>query len=116
MTNTPTTKKVTQSDLSIESKAFWKTVSELSTKGRFVQFVDGEPQVVSISNWNTQLVDSKYGKKPVLTCDDGRFLKVESKRLQMELSEYVGKSVKLSIVRYDSKPVSSNTWYTVSKV
>ena len=112
----PTTKKITQMELSFESKAFWKTVSEQSTKGRFVQFIDGEPQEVNISNWNTQLVDSKYGKKPVITCDDGRYLKVESKRLQNELSDHVNIKSKLMITRYDSKPISSNTWYTVTKI
>lgn len=112
MTN-PTQK---QSSLSVESKAFWKTVSEMSTKGRFVQFVDGVPQEIQISNWNTQLVDSKYGKKPVITLDDGRYLKVESKRLQLELSDFVDTKAKLEITRYDSKPVSSNTWYSVTKI
>lgn len=108
--------KQKQSTLTTESKAFWKTVSERSTKGRFVQFVDTEEQEVSISNWNTQLVDSQFGKKPVITLDDGRYLKVESKRLCAELEEYVNEKVKLVITRYDSKPVSSNTWYSVSKI
>jgi len=109
-------KVVAQSTLTTEGKAFWKTVEEQHTKGRFIQFVDKVPQVVELSNWNPIEVDSMFGKKPVLVCDGGAYLKIESQRLKKELAEFVNQTVKLEIIRYDSTPDSRKTWYQVTKI
>lgn len=103
--------KTTQTELSDESKKFWK---EIKGTGRFVKFVDGNPLRVRINDWNIRKANSDYGKKPYISTEDGRILKVESLRLQNELSEYVGRDVELEITRFDSTPNPLNTYYVVN--
>jgi len=103
--------KTIQSDLSDDSKKFWK---EIKGTGRFVKFTDGNPLRVRISDWNIRKVNSDYGKKPTINTFDGRILKVESLRLQNELNEFVGRDVELEITRFDSSPNPLNTYYIVN--
>ncbi|MBA7556553.1 hypothetical protein ES705_49265 [subsurface metagenome] len=99
-----------------ESKKFWQDATELSTKGRFIRFVDGDPQEVIIRDWTRHQVDTNWGRKPCLKTESDEFLKIESKRLQFLLSEFAFKRVKLRITRFDSEPNPLQTWWTVEKL
>ncbi|MBA7686552.1 hypothetical protein ES703_95002 [subsurface metagenome] len=99
-----------------ESKKFWEESCELTAKGRFVRFVDGESVDVIISDWTRHQVDTNWGRKPCLKTADDEFLKVESKRLRFILSEFAGKHVKLRITRYDSTPNPLGTHWIVEKL
>ncbi len=109
------TKKIqTVMELDAKSKKLWGLAGEKSKKHRYINFEDDVLQTVEIKDWNIHLYDTPWGKKPAVTCECGRLLKVESQRLMWELEEFVTKHVKLDITRHDSKPNSQNTWYEVS--
>jgi len=99
-----------------ESKKFWEEACELSTKGRFVRFVDGETVEVIISDWTRHQVDTNWGRKPCLKTEDDEFLKVESVRLRFLLSEFAGQRVFLKITRYDSAPNPLLTHWVVEEI
>ncbi|GAH99707.1 unnamed protein product [marine sediment metagenome] len=99
-----------------DSKKFWEESCELTAKGRFVRFVDGESVEVIIKDWTRHQVDTNWGRKPCIKTDSDEFLKVESKRLRFILSEFADKKVKLRITRYDSAPNPLLTHWTVEKI
>lgn len=105
-----------QTKLKAESDKFWKDACQLSTKGRYVNFVDGDEEIIDIKDWTIHQVDSNWGKKPCLKTTDDRFLKLESKRLRFLVSQFVDRTVKLSITRFDSQPNPLQTWWTVEEV
>ncbi|GAG82003.1 unnamed protein product [marine sediment metagenome] len=104
-----------QPTLSAVDKKFWKESAELSTKGRFIQFTDGEPLILEIHEWTIHQIDTNWGKKPAVKTINDKFLKLESKRLRYALTDFVGKPIKLVITRNDSQPNSQNTWYHVEE-
>jgi hypothetical protein len=99
-----------------ETKKFWQDSSELTAKGRFIRFVDGNPVECIIRDWTRHQVDTNWGRKPCVKTEDDEFLKVESKRLRFLLSEFAGKRVKLRITRFDSEPNPLQTWWEVEKL
>lgn len=102
-----------QSVLDPKSKKFWSAASEKTKKHRYVNFIDGQPIVVEIKNWNILMYDTAWGKKPAITCESGKILKVESIRLKWELEPFATKHVDLEITRFDSQPNPLNTYYQV---
>jgi hypothetical protein len=109
------TKNKKQSNLNEDSEKFWGKGTKKAT-GRFVNFVDGQPVTIEISDWNVRKIDTNWGKKPALNTVDGRILKIESLRLRWEIEQYVSKHVKLEITRFDSIPNPLNTWYDVKLI
>lgn len=105
-----------QTTLSAADKKFWKDAATLTVGGRFVRFTDGEPQIVDIDDWSIHTINSDWGKKECLKTIDGKYLKLESKRLKFLLLDYVGLKCRLEITRMDSQPTPRNTWYIVAKV
>lgn len=99
-------------NLNEESKKFWGQGSK-DAKGRFVNFVDGQPTIVRINDWNIRKVDTNWGKKPAINTEDNRILKIESIRLRWEIEQFVDRDVTLEITRNDSIPNPLNTWYDV---
>lgn len=103
-------------DIDEDSKKFWQDSCELTAKGRFIRFTDGNKVEVIIGDWTRHQVDTTWGRKPCLKTEDDEFLKVESKRLRFLLSEFAGIRVKLQITRFDSEPNPLQTWWTVEKL
>ena len=99
-----------------DSKKFWQDSCELTAKGRFIRFTDGNSVECIIKDWTIHQVDTNWGRKPCLKTEDDEFLKVESKRLRFILSEFTGKRTKIKITRYDSEPNPLQTWWEVEKL
>lgn len=103
-------------ELNAKSKKFWNNARTLTTKTRFINFTDGNPIELTIVDWEIRDYDTPWGKKPGIISENGKILKVESIRLQFELSRFLGTPSILRITRFDSEPNSRDTWYSVEKM
>ncbi|GAI12084.1 unnamed protein product [marine sediment metagenome] len=100
-----------------KSKKFWDLVEkETSTKGRWLRFVDEIEYVVEIDDWTIHKPDTKYGKQEAIKTVNGKFLGVSAVYIQNLLKKYVGKHIRFTFIRHDSKPDSSQTWGEVTNI
>ena len=99
---------------------YWKTKKEATknkqSKIQFVNFVDGQPEIIEIKNWKVftwEYVGKNWDNAELIKTEDGRVLKINNQSLNDQLEKHIGKHVILDLTRYDSEPSPLKTRYVV---
>jgi hypothetical protein len=100
-----------------KSAKFWNLVNkEAAVKGRWLRFYDEIEYIIEIDDWTIHRPDTKYGKQEAIKTVNGKFLGVSAIYIQVLLKDYIGKHIRFTFIRHDSKPDSSATWGSMTNI
>jgi len=89
---------------------------EMEGRIRFVNFTDGEPELIEIKKWTVKIWEYQsktWDDAEIIEIQDGRWLKINNKSLVDQLMPHSKKHMHFEITRYNSQPNPLKTHFVV---